>query len=126
MCAKSIASSSNLQSPALNHLGNNCSIFKDRGLIAACIAALFCLSTALPAQQPSAALPYTVVTRDARRPLATRVIGGHEMFSRDYPAQAFNLSVPGGTTPASPTPTPRPPTTVVSPQQPPAPPPAPQ
>src|SRR5258708_33531633 len=61
--------------------------------MAPCIAALCCLSTALPAQQPSAALPYTVVTRDARRPLATRVIGGQEMFALDDLARLFNLSV---------------------------------
>src|SRR5258708_31903858 len=61
--------------------------------MAPCLAALCCLSTALPAQQPSAALPYTVVTRDARRPLATRVIGGQEMFALDDLARLFNLSV---------------------------------
>src|SRR5258708_25175286 len=61
--------------------------------MAPCLAALCCLSTALPAQQPSAALPYTVVTRDARRPLATRVIGGQEMFALDDLARLFTLTV---------------------------------
>ena len=62
-------------------------------LLAAFSAALLCLSIALPAQQPSSALPYTVVTREARRPLATRVFGGQEMFALDDLARLFNLSV---------------------------------
>jgi N-acetylmuramoyl-L-alanine amidase len=66
---------------------------KVRALLAASVAALCCLSIALPAQQPSAALPYTVVTRDARRPLAVRVIGGQEMFALDDLARLFNLTV---------------------------------
>src|SRR5258708_20626290 len=70
--------------------------------MAPCLAALCCLSTALPAQQPSAALPYTVVTRDARRPLATRVIGGQEMVALDDLARLFNLSVPEDATAARP------------------------
>ncbi len=45
-------------------------------------------------QQPAApALPYTVVTRDARRPLASRVIGGQEMFALDDLARLFSLTV---------------------------------
>src|SRR5258708_12667597 len=68
--------------------------------MAPCIAALCCLSTALPAQQPSTALPYTVVTRDARRPLATRVISGQEMFALDDLVRLFNLSVREDTTAA--------------------------
>jgi N-acetylmuramoyl-L-alanine amidase len=66
---------------------------KVRAPIAAAVAALCCLSTALPAQQPSAASPYTVVTREARRPLAVRVIGGQEMFALDDLARLFNLTV---------------------------------
>jgi hypothetical protein len=66
---------------------------KVRVLLAAFSAALLCLSIALPAQQPSSALPYTVVTREARRPLATRVFGGQEMFALDDLARLFNLSV---------------------------------
>jgi N-acetylmuramoyl-L-alanine amidase len=60
---------------------------------AALIAALCCLSIVLPAQQPASALPYTVVSRDARRPLAVRVIGGQEMFALDDLARLFNLTV---------------------------------
>jgi N-acetylmuramoyl-L-alanine amidase len=66
---------------------------KVRALAAASLAALCGLPIALPAQQPSAALPYTVVTRDARRPLAARVIGGQEMFALDDLARFFNLTV---------------------------------
>jgi N-acetylmuramoyl-L-alanine amidase len=65
---------------------------KVRALVAAAVAALCSLPIALPAQQ-SAALPYTVVTREARRPLATRVIGGQEMFALDDLARLFNLTV---------------------------------
>ena len=61
-------------------------------VVAALAAALSLLSVALPAQQ-SAALPYTVVTRDARRPLAVRSINGQEMFALDDLARLFNLSV---------------------------------
>jgi N-acetylmuramoyl-L-alanine amidase len=66
---------------------------KVRALLAASAAALCVLSTVLPAQQPSSALPYTVVTRDARRPLLTRVIGGQEMFALDDLARLFTLTV---------------------------------
>jgi N-acetylmuramoyl-L-alanine amidase len=91
---------------------------KVRALVAASVAALCCLSVVLPAQQPSAALPYTVVTRDARRPLATRTIGGQEMFALDDLARLFNLAVredaaAGGLTVTSGTQT-----IVLSPQQP--------
>jgi N-acetylmuramoyl-L-alanine amidase len=61
-------------------------------LVAAFATALCLLSVALPAQQ-SAALPYTVVTRDAKRPLAARTINGQEMFALDDLARLFNLSV---------------------------------
>jgi N-acetylmuramoyl-L-alanine amidase len=66
---------------------------KVRALLAASVAALCGLPIALPAQQPSAALPYTVVTRDARRPLAVRAIGGQEMFALDDLARLFNLTI---------------------------------
>ena len=62
-------------------------------LLAALTAACLCLSIALPAQQPSPASPYTVVARDGRRPLATRVFGGQEMFALDDLARLFNLAV---------------------------------
>jgi N-acetylmuramoyl-L-alanine amidase len=61
-------------------------------LIAAFAAALFLLSVALPAQQ-SAALPYTVVTRAAKRPLAARILNGQEMFALDDLARLFNFTV---------------------------------
>jgi N-acetylmuramoyl-L-alanine amidase len=64
---------------------------KARALVAAAIAALCFIPIVLPAQQP--ALPYTVVSRDARRPLATRVMGGQEMFALDDLARLFNLAV---------------------------------
>src|SRR4029079_18192276 len=64
-----------------------------RVLLAALMAACLCLSIALPAQQPSPASPYTVVARDGRRPLATRVFGGQEMFALDDLARLFNLAV---------------------------------
>jgi N-acetylmuramoyl-L-alanine amidase len=66
---------------------------KVRALVAAAVAVLSCLSVVLPAQQPSAALPYTVVTRDTRRPLAARTVGGQEMFALDDLARLFNLAV---------------------------------
>jgi N-acetylmuramoyl-L-alanine amidase len=61
-------------------------------LVAAFAAALCLLTVALPAQQ-SAALPYTVVTREARRPLAARTINGQEMFALDDLTRLFNLNV---------------------------------
>jgi N-acetylmuramoyl-L-alanine amidase len=63
-----------------------------KSLVAALAAALSLLSIALPAQQ-SAALPYTVVTRTARQPLAARAVNGQEMFALDDLARLFNLTV---------------------------------
>jgi N-acetylmuramoyl-L-alanine amidase len=60
--------------------------------IAALVAAVCAWSIAVPAQQPSSA-PYTVVTREARRPLAVRAAGGQEMFALDDLARLFNLTV---------------------------------
>jgi N-acetylmuramoyl-L-alanine amidase len=65
---------------------------KVRAPLAAAVAALCLVSIRLPAQQ-TAAPPYTVVTRDARRPLATRVINGQEMFALDDLARLFNLTI---------------------------------
>jgi N-acetylmuramoyl-L-alanine amidase len=61
-------------------------------IVAALAAALCLISVALPAQQ-SAALPYTIVARDGRRPLAARTINGQEMFALDDLARLFNLTV---------------------------------
>jgi N-acetylmuramoyl-L-alanine amidase len=65
-----------------------------RGLAAALVVALSLLPARLPAEQAAApALPYTVLSRDARRPLAARTIGGQEMFALDDLARLFNLTV---------------------------------
>lgn len=61
--------------------------------IAALVAAACSLSIVLPAQQPAPAPPYTVISREARRPLPVRVIGGQEMFALDDLARLFNLTV---------------------------------
>jgi N-acetylmuramoyl-L-alanine amidase len=60
--------------------------------VAALTAALCLLAAALLAQQ-SAALPYTIVTREGRRPLAARTMNGQEMFALDDLARLFNLTV---------------------------------
>src|SRR5688572_7589277 len=44
------------------------------------------------AQAPTAA-PYTVLSREGRRPLAARVINGQEMFALDDLARLFELNV---------------------------------
>ena len=64
---------------------------KVRPLFAALAAALCLFSVGVPAQQ--SALPFTVVTRDARRPLAARTLNGQEMFALDDLARLFNLTV---------------------------------
>ena len=61
-------------------------------LVAVLAAALCLITVALPAQQ-SAALPYTVVTREAKRPLAARMINGQEMFALDDLVRLFNMTV---------------------------------
>jgi N-acetylmuramoyl-L-alanine amidase len=45
------------------------------------------------AQTPSTAAPYTVLSRDGRRPLAVRTLGGQEMFALDDLARFFDLTV---------------------------------
>jgi N-acetylmuramoyl-L-alanine amidase len=45
------------------------------------------------AQAPPTAAPYTVLSREGRRPLATRTIAGQEMFSLDDLARLFELTV---------------------------------
>ena len=45
------------------------------------------------AQAPTPAAPYTVVSREGRRPLATRTISGQEMFALDDLARLFELTV---------------------------------
>lgn len=47
----------------------------------------------LPRQQPQGGAPYTVLSRDGRRPLPARTVGGQEMFSLDDLARLFDLTV---------------------------------
>ena len=62
--------------------------------MAALLLGLSLLPARLPADQTAApALPYTVLSRDARRPLAARLVGGQEMFALDDLARLFNLTV---------------------------------
>ena len=51
------------------------------------------LSGTPAAQAPTPAAPYTVVSREGRRPLATRTISGQEMFALDDLARLFELTV---------------------------------
>ena len=67
-------------------------ILKVRALLAALTAALS-LTISVPAQQPASALPYTVVSKEGRRPLAVRVVSGQEMFALDDLARFFGLTV---------------------------------
>jgi len=65
-----------------------------RRLTAAAAAVLLALAAMTPAAQtPSSAAPYTVLSADARRPLAARTMGGQEMFALDDLARLFNLTV---------------------------------
>lgn len=67
-----------------------------RSVIALTTAAvLVAASAGVPAgaQAPGAGAPYTLLSRDGRQALATRVIGGQEMFSLDELARVFNLTV---------------------------------
>ena len=45
------------------------------------------------AQAPSTAAPYTVITREGRRPLPARTIGGQEMFAVDDLSRIFGFTV---------------------------------
>lgn len=45
------------------------------------------------AQTPSSAAPYTVLSKEGRRPLAARTINGQEMFALDDLARLFELSI---------------------------------
>ncbi len=68
-----------------------------RHLTAACVLAAATLVTGaaglLVAQAPGPAAAYTVVSRDGRRPLPVRSIGGQDMFALDDLAPLFNLSL---------------------------------
>jgi N-acetylmuramoyl-L-alanine amidase len=89
---------------------------KVRALIAALLGAV-CLPIVIPAQQPSA-LPYTVVSREGRRPLAVRVMNGQEMFALDDLARLFGLTVREDTAAGAITVASAAQTIVLSPQQP--------
>jgi N-acetylmuramoyl-L-alanine amidase len=56
------------------------------------LLAFAALVGAVAAQAPSAAAPYTVLSREGRRPLAARVMNGQEMFALDDLARLFNLT----------------------------------
>src|SRR4051794_37549532 len=69
-------------------------VFPRRFCSTASIALLALLHSASAAQLPAgAAPPYTVVSRDGRRPLAARTISGQEMFALDDLARLFNVVV---------------------------------
>jgi N-acetylmuramoyl-L-alanine amidase len=63
-------------------------------VIAALIAAALTPGALLRgAQAPASGAPYTLLSREGRRPLATRVVGSQEMFSLDDLAAIFGLTV---------------------------------
>lgn len=57
------------------------------------LIAFAALVGAVAAQAPSSAAPYTVLSREGRRPLAARVMAGQEMFALDDLARLFELTV---------------------------------
>ncbi|MBA3232087.1 MAG: N-acetylmuramoyl-L-alanine amidase [Acidobacteria bacterium] len=62
--------------------------------VAVLAAMLAVLDSAPAAQAPTSAAPYTVLSREAgRRPLATRMVAGQEMFALDDLARLFDLAV---------------------------------
>ncbi|HJR58803.1 MAG TPA: N-acetylmuramoyl-L-alanine amidase [Vicinamibacterales bacterium] len=62
-----------------------------RGVAVALLIAL--LHAASAAQAPQTPAPYTVVSRDGRRPLPARVFNGQEMFAVEDLARLFTLTV---------------------------------
>ena len=65
-----------------------------RSSLAAALAVVLAVHSGSPAAQtPSSPAPYTVLSKDGRRPLAARVINGQEMFALDELAKLFELSV---------------------------------
>ncbi len=69
------------------------------------------------AQAPPSAAPYTVLSREGRRPLPTRTLAGQEMFALDDLVRLFDLSVREDTAAAALTITVRNQTIVLSPGQ---------
>ncbi len=58
------------------------------------MAVLCALLSGIPAAQaPPTAAPYTVLSREGRRPLATRTMSGQEMFALDDLARLFDMTV---------------------------------
>jgi N-acetylmuramoyl-L-alanine amidase len=51
------------------------------------------LQTASAAQPPASAAPYSVLSREGRRPLAARTMAGQDMFALDDLARLFNVVV---------------------------------
>jgi len=64
-----------------------------RASAAAAVLVLCALGGAPAAQAPGSAAPYTVLSREGRRPLATRVMAGQEMFALDELARLFSLTI---------------------------------
>jgi N-acetylmuramoyl-L-alanine amidase len=64
---------------------------RSRALRAALIGPTVLLALSLAAQ-PAPPAPFTVLTREARRPLAVRVLNGQEMFALDDLAKLFDLT----------------------------------
>ena len=63
-------------------------------MTAAAVFVLLAILGGMPAAQtPSSAAPYTVLSREGRRPLAARTIAGQEMFALDDLARLFGLTV---------------------------------
>jgi len=60
---------------------------------AAAALLLALLQHASAAQQPATAAPYTVLSREGRRPLAARTMAGQAMFALDDLARLFNVTV---------------------------------
>ena len=60
--------------------------------VAAALGVVTTIVAAVPAVQPPPA-PYTVMTRDARRPLGVRSLNGQEMFALDDLSRLFELTV---------------------------------
>lgn len=57
------------------------------------MCALLAILTGAPAAQAPAAPPYTVLSRDGRRPLAVRMVSTQEMFALDDLARLFDFTV---------------------------------
>ena len=71
---------------------------------------MLAVTTGVPAvaQAPTAGAPYTLLSRDGRRPVPTRTVSGQEMFALDELARIFELTVKedtlaGGLTVSTPT-----------------------